>query len=396
MLKFRPKIEILALGAFKLTEIDYYELLKVERNADKETIKKSYRKMAMQYHPDRNPNNPEAEEKFKLVNEAYQVLSDDEKRSIYDRYGKAGLESSGFQGFGNRGFEDVFDDISSIFESVFGGGFGGGTRRTKKRDEKYSLDLGVDIVLSFKEAVYGCKKTIDFEYKTFCTECMGSGAKEGRKSVCSECEGRGQVFMRQGFMTFSQTCHVCKGEGYIIKEKCQKCKGSGFVLQKESIDIDIPEGVDSGNRIRVAGKGNADKNGSRGDLYLIIEVENDEHFVRHNDDIYLEMPVFFTQILLQESIKIPTLKGEVELKLPIDTKDKQQFRFSGEGVKNVHNGKYGNLIVQIKTTYPKSLNNEQKELIQKLHNSFGYESQPHHSLFDGIYDKIKDWFSLDK
>lgn len=380
-----------------MSEICYYELLQVSKSANKDEIKKAYRKLAMQYHPDRNPDNSEAEEQFKLVNEAYQVLSDEEKRSIYDRYGKAGLESSGFQGFGNRGFEDVFDDLSSIFESVFGGGFGGGSgRKSKKREEKYSLDLGVDVTLSFKEAVFGCKKTVDFEYKTFCKECGGSGAKDGKKSVCSECNGQGQVFIRQGFMTFSQTCHACKGEGYIIKEKCPSCKGGGFVLKKESVTIDIPEGVDSGNRIRVGGKGNAGKDGVRGDLYLIIEVQNDDHFVRHNDDIYLEMPVFFTQILLQESIKIPTLKGEVELKLPIDTKDKQQFRFSGEGVKNVHNGRCGNLMVQIKVMHPTSLSAEQRELIEKLHHSFGYESQPHKSLFDGIYDKVKEWFSLDK
>lgn len=379
-----------------MSEISYYELLQVSKNASKDEIKRAYRKLAMQYHPDRNPDNPEAEEKFKLINEAYQVLSDDEKRSIYDRYGKAGLESSGFQGFSNRGFEDVFDDLSSIFESVFGSGFSGGSRRTKRREEKYSLDLGVDITLSFKEAVFGCKKRIEFEYKTFCTECMGTGAKNGKKSVCPECNGQGQIFIRQVFMTFSQTCPVCKGEGYIIKERCQRCGGSGFVFKKESIDVDIPEGVDSGNRIRVAGKGNADKNGIRGDLYLIIKVENDEHFVRHNDDLYLEVPVFFTQILLQESIKIPTLKGEVELKLPIDTRDKQQFRFSGKGVRNVHSGRYGNLIVQIKVIYPTTLNTEQRELIERLHSSFGYESQPHKSLFDGIFNKIKEWFSLDK
>lgn len=379
-----------------MTELDYYEVLEVHKTADKETIKKSYRKLALKYHPDRNQDDSEAEEKFKLVNEAYQVLSDDEKRSIYDRYGKRGLESSGFQGFGNRGFEDAFDDLSSIFESVFGAGFGGfGSTKKRQSDEKYSLDLGVDVKLSFKEAVFGCKKSIDYEYKTFCKTCMGTGAKDGNKTLCPECQGQGQVFLRQGFMTFSQTCHTCGGTGHIIKEKCPKCKGSGFELKSETIEIDIPEGVDNGNRIRVAGKGNEGKDGRRGDLYLIVEVENDDHFVRHNDDIYLEVPVFFTQILLQESVKIPTLKGEVELKLPIDTKDKQQFRFTGEGVKNVHSGRYGNLIVQINALQPKSLNAEQRELVEKLHNTFGYESQPHKSVFDGIYDKVKGWFSID-
>ncbi|MFP4333171.1 MAG: molecular chaperone DnaJ [Campylobacterales bacterium] len=378
-----------------MTEIDYYELLEISKDSDSGEIKKAYRKMAMKYHPDRNPDNPEAEEKFKLINEAYQVLSDSEKRAIYDRYGKAGLESSGFEGFGARGFEDVFDDISSIFESVFGAGFGGGGSRRRRKEERYSLDLGVDIKLSFKDAVFGCKKEVEFEYKTFCEDCMGTGAKEGTKTTCSECGGQGQIFMRQGFMTFSQTCHVCGGEGSIIKEKCNTCKGEGYNLKKESVEIDIPEGVDSGNRIRVGGKGNVAKSGQRGDLYLIVEVENDEHFVRHNDDLYLEIPVFFTQILLEEKIKIPTLRGEVELKLPIDTKDKQQFRFSKEGVKNVHTGSYGNLIVQIKINSPKKLNSEQRELLEKLHSSFGYESEPHSGVFDGVYNKIKGWFSID-
>lgn len=384
------------MGVFKLTEVDYYELLELSKDCDSGDIKKAYRKMAMKYHPDRNPDDPEAEERFKLINEAYQVLSDNEKRAIYDRYGKSGLESSGFEGFGARGFEDVFDDISSIFESVFGAGFGGGGSRRRRRDEKYSLDLGVDIKLSFKDAVFGCSKEVEFEYKTFCEECMGTGAKDGAKTTCQDCGGQGQIFMRQGFMTFSQTCPTCHGEGSIIKEKCPVCRGEGFNLQKESVEIDIPEGVDSGNRIRVGGKGNVAKSGQRGDLYLIVEVENDEHFVRHNDDLYLEIPVFFTQILLEDKIKIPTLRGEVELKLPINTKDKQQFRFSKEGVKNVHTGGYGNLIAQMKINSPKKLNSEQRELLEKLHKSFGYESEPHNGVFDGVYDKIKNWFSLDK
>lgn len=378
-----------------MTDKDYYEILEIDKSANAGEIKKGYRKMAMKYHPDRNPDDKEAEENFKAVNEAYQVLSDPEKKALYDRYGKSGLQSSGFQGFSDRGFEDIFDDLGSIFDSVFGsGGFGQSFKQKRRSGQKYNLDQAVELKLSFRDAVFGCTKEIDVEYKSPCQPCKGTGAKDGNMQTCPECGGRGQVFMRQGFMTFSQTCPACQGTGHSAAEKCSTCSGAGYALEKETIEISIPEGVDTGNRIRVSGKGNIGPDRVRGDLYLVIDVENDEHFIRNNDDIYLEVPVFFTQIILGAEIKIPSLVGELNLTLPTNAKDKQQFTFRGEGVKNVHGGQKGNLIAQIKIVYPDKLNDEQRELTEKLHESFGYDSVPHEGVFENVFDKIKGWFSL--
>lgn len=377
-----------------MRDFEYYEVLGIDKSASADEIKKAYRKMAMKYHPDRNPDDPEAEELFKEVNEAYQVLSDNEKKSLYDRYGKAGLERSGYSGFSGRGFEDIFDDLGSIFDSVFGGGggFSSGKKR-KSSNEKYAVDMALELDLDFQEAVFGCKKEVKYDYKVPCEDCKGTGAKDGKLARCPDCEGRGQIFMRQGFMTFAQTCPKCHGSGESAAEVCTTCSGDGFKIKHETIEVNIPEGVDNGNRIRVNKKGNIGPSGVRGDLYLVVSVKNDEHFIRHNDDIYLEVPVFFTHIPLEETIKVPTLRGDVELKLPSDTRDKQQFIFKGEGVKNVHSGVKGNQVVQVKIVYPKKVNIEQRELLEKLHTSFGYDGTPHEGIFDSIYDKIKGWFN---
>ncbi len=376
-------------------EIDYYEVLEISRNADASEIKKAYRKLALKYHPDRNQGDKEAEEKFKLVNEAYQALSDPKKRSIYDRYGKSGLDSQGFSSYSNMNSEDIMDDLSSIFESVFGQGFGGfgGFGGSSRSQSKYPLDVETNITLEFNEAVFGIKKNIKFKYKKPCVICDGTGSKDKQTETCSNCGGRGQVYYRQGFMTFSQTCEVCHGSGQIIKNKCKNCNGQGYEEVEENVTVDIPEGIDDGNQIRVASKGNINKYGDRGDLYVRISVKEDEHFIRHNDDIYLEVPVFFTQAILGESIKIPTLRGKTELNLPIGAKDKQQFIFRGEGVKNIHTKRKGNLIAQISIIYPKKLNEKQRELLEELQDSFGYENTPHENKFEGVFEKIKKWFT---
>jgi len=375
-----------------LTEVDYYELLEVARDSDKGTIKKAYRKMAMKYHPDKNPDDTEAEEKFKAVNEAYQVLSDEEKRSIYDRYGKAGLEGHGQGG----GFSGGFDDLSSIFEEMFGGsgfgGFGGGSRRQRKT-YNYNLDIAIEVTIEFNEAIFGCKKDIEFKYKDACGDCKGTGAKNGKLNTCPHCDGQGQVHMRQGFMTFAQTCPHCNGTGQAVTSKCNTCNGTGYDEKKETFEVNIPEGVNDGNRIRVSNKGNIAPDGTRGDLYLQIKVNEDSHYVRHDDDIYLEVPIFFTQVALGATIKIPGLRGELELKVPAGTRDKEQFKFKNEGVKSVQGYGQGDLIVQIKINYPESLNSEQEELLEKLQESFGVESKPHESNFEGMFEKVKKWFS---
>jgi molecular chaperone DnaJ len=370
---------------------EYYDILGVSKDADKSQIKKAYRKLAMQYHPDKNPDDKEAEEKFKEINEAYEVLSDEEKRAMYDRYGKAGLEgggrSSGFSG-GFGGFEDIFETFFGE-ESPFGGS---GSRRKKNRD-KYGLDLGIEIELSFSEAVFGSTKDVEYEYKEPCKSCNATGAKDGKMETCGACGGSGQAVFRQGFMTFQQPCPQCNGTGESIKEKCDDCGGNGFHTKKEKVEITIPEGIDNNNRMRVAGRGNISKDGSRGDLYVTVFVADDEHFVRSGDNVYLEVPVFFTQVALGTSIKIPSLRGELELTIPMGTKDKEQFIFKGEGVANVQTRQKGHLIAQIKIEYPKSLNGEQRDLLQKLNESFGYESEPHKDILDTITDKIKGWFN---
>jgi len=376
-----------------MTEMDYYEILEVSRDCTGAELKKAYRKLALKYHPDRNPDDKEAEEKFKLINEAYQVLSDDEKRALYDRYGKAGLQGQGAGG----GFGDAsMDDIMDIFNSMFGGGggFGGGFGRSARRDpsQKYALDFEMELPLKFNEAVFGCEKKIDITYKTYCRDCSGTGAKDGKLTTCDYCGGQGQVMMRQGFMTFTQECPKCHGIGRKIEQKCHTCHGKGYETKEETVTIKIPAGVDTGNRLRVQGYGNEAKNGQRGDLYLTFYVEEDEHFVRNGNDVYIEVPVFFTQAILGETITIPALQGELELTLKQGTKDREQFVFEGEGVADVHSGRKGRLIAQVKMILPKKINDEQRQLLEQLQESYGVESKPHKSTFESAFERVKSWF----
>ncbi|QOR01665.1 MULTISPECIES: molecular chaperone DnaJ [unclassified Campylobacter] len=371
-------------------ELNYYEILEISQNSDKDTIKKAYRKMALKYHPDRNQGDKEAEEKFKLVNEAYEVLSNDEKRSIYDRYGKDGLkgQAGGFGGFG-----DI--DLGDIFSSFFGEGFGfGSSSQRREKKEKYPRDLKIATKITFKEAVFGCKKKIDFRYKTFCKSCNGSGSENGKEDICSYCGGKGQVGVRQGFMTLVQTCNHCHGNGKVIKDKCKTCHGNGYEEIKDQIELDIPEGIDNEMSLRVQNKANELPNSSqRGDLYIKIIVEDDERFIRHEDDIYTIVPVFFTQAALGKTIKISTIRGEADLKLPVGAKDKQKFELANEGVKNIHTGKLGSHIVQIDIKFPKNLNEEQKNLLLQLEKSFGIADEEAFIEQESLFDKIKSWFS---
>ncbi|MEA3491956.1 MAG: molecular chaperone DnaJ [Campylobacterota bacterium] len=374
-----------------MTEIDYYEILEVSRDCNGTELKKSYRKLAMKYHPDRNPDDKEAEDKFKQINEAYQALSDEDKRAIYDRYGKEGLDRQGGGGFGGG-----MDDMRDIFNSMFGGGggFGGGFGQTRRDpSQKYALDFEIEQPLEFHEAIFGCEKKIEITYKTPCSGCKGTGAKDGKLTTCDYCKGQGQVVMRQGPMTFAQTCPKCKGEGKKIVEKCESCHGKGYNSVDETITINIPAGVDSGNRLRVQGYGNEDRHGRRGDLYLTFYVEEDENFVRNGSDIYIEVPVFFTQAILGESITIPSLDGELQLDLKPGTKDKEHFVFEGEGVADVHGGRKGRLIAQVQLVLPKKLNDEQEDLLNRLQESFGVESTPHKSSLENAFDRVKGWFT---
>jgi len=371
-----------------MESMDYYEILQIRRDASNAEIKKAYRKLAIQYHPDKNPGDKEAEEKFKYINEAYEVLSNDEKRQIYDRYGKEGLERQG------AGFHaSSMDDIMDIFNSMFGGGFGGfGAQRSARSSARYPLDFEIELRLDFDEAVFGTRKEIPLTYKVPCDACSGTGAEEGQMHTCPTCGGQGQVVMRQGFMTFAQECPECHGAGQIAKQACRTCAGRGWQTREQTITLDIPAGVDTGNRLRVQGHGNEDSQGRRGDLYVTFFVEDDEHFIREGNDIYIEVPVFFTQCVLGETITIPSLRGELELNLKPGTRDREQFVFPGEGVADVHNGRKGRLIAQIKMILPKKLTTKQRELLNAVQEDFGIESRPHQGVFESTFKRVKKWF----
>ncbi len=375
-----------------MEDLSYYEILEVSQDADKTTIKKAYRKMAKKYHPDKNAGDEEAEQKFKLCNEAYQCLSDDSQRSVYDRYGKEGL--TGMGGGRSRSSSGGFEDLGSMFEEMFSGFGGGSSRHQNPADmDKYPLDMNIDMYLSFHEAIFGCEKEVEFSYKKPCKDCKGTGAKGGKLSTCKQCKGKGQVYIKQGFMTFSQTCPACNGVGSAPAEACKSCHGKGYEEVRETVTVKVPAGIDSDNRLRVSGKGNISKRGSRGDLYVTFTVKPDKHFQRNGNDVYISIPVFFTQAVAGDTLTIPSLTGELELKLDVGTKDKQHFTFRGEGIKDVHGHGTGNLIAQVDITYPKKLNSEQKELLQKLQDSFGIEeSKPHEGVLDSAIDKMKGWF----
>ncbi len=371
-----------------MEEFDYYEILDIHKTATGDEIKRAYRKMAMKYHPDKNQGDAEAENMFKRINEAYQVLSDESKRSLYDRYGKAGLQGGGSGGGGGFG---GFEDFADIFDSFFGGGGGGGGSRRRREN----LDIAVELHVEFLEAIFGCKKEVKYRYEKPCETCDGSGSKDGKRESCSMCGGKGQVFQRQGFMTFSQTCPQCGGTGSTIKDKCSKCRGTGKTQVDESFTLDIPEGIDDGNRLRVAGRGSIGASGSRGDLYVVVRVKEDPVFIRHEDDIYVEVPVFFTMAALGGKITIPTLRGEKEITIKPGIRDKEHIMIRNEGVANVHTGDKGNMIAQVKITYPQKMSDEQEGLLKKLHESFGQDAvnEPHKGAFEEVVDKIKKWFT---
>jgi len=373
-----------------MEELSFYEVLQVSRDATITEIKKAYRKLAIKYHPDKNPGDKEAEEKFKIINEAYAVLSDEEKRKIYDMYGKEGLQGqAGAGGFGGASMDDIMD----IFNSMFGDSFGFGSQRAQRRSStNYTLDIEQEISLEFSEAVFGVEKEITVSYLEPCNDCKGTGAKDGILATCHYCGGQGQVVMRQGFMTFAQECPKCHGSGKSSQESCKSCNGLGGIKKSEKVTISIPAGINVGNRLRVPGKGNIDTYGHRGDLYLHFDIEDDENFVRDGDDIYIEVPVFFTQLLLSDEIKVPSLEGELSIKLSPKVRDKEHFVFNNKGVPHVNSpSRRGRFIVQIKVQYPQKLTSEQKELVEKLNESFGIESKPHKSIFENTFERIKKW-----
>lgn len=370
---------------------DFYKLLGLDRNASDAEIKKSYRRLAMKYHPDRNKDDPaEAEAKFKQVKEAYEVLSDPKKRSAYDQFGHAGVDQSmggGRGGFGAESFSDVFGD-------VFGDIFGGGRSRSSVQR---GADLRYNLELTLEEAVAGTEAKIRVPVLVVCSECNGSGAKKGSSPIiCSTCHGHGQVRMQQGFFSVQQTCPTCRGTGKQIKDPCGKCYGQGRVQETKTLSVKVPAGVDTGDRIRLAGEGEAgERGGPAGDLYVQIQVKEHEIFTRDGANLYCEVPISFPTACLGGEIEVPTLNGKVMLKIPAETQTGKLFRLRGKGVKPVRGGVIGDLLCRVQIETPVHLTKEQKELVQQLGDSLSgggkHHSPQEHSWTDGVksfFDKL--------
>jgi molecular chaperone DnaJ len=362
---------------------DYYEVLGVSREAGGDEIKKAYRKLAMENHPDRNPGDHEAEERFKEAAEAYEVLRDREKRQIYDQFGHAGLEGSGFRGF--SGFDDIFSSFGDIFEDFFG--FGG--RRGRNRARQGS-SLRYDLELGLEEAFYGKEEEIVFNKWTGCDVCRGSGLKPGSEpQVCGTCQGQGQVIRSQGFFQISTTCPSCRGEGRIITDPCIECGGKGKIESERKITVKIPAGVDTGSQLRLRGEGEPGENGGPpGDLFVVIHVREHEFLKREGDHLYCEIPISFTQAALGETIKIPMLGEEKEqsVKIHSGAQPGEILSLSGKGMPSLRNGRRGDLFVKVIVKIPKKLTQKQRELLE----TFAATDRPKRAKKEKhFWDKLK-------
>jgi molecular chaperone DnaJ len=367
---------------------DYYEVLGVAKTASDDEIKKAYRKLAMKYHPDRNPDNPEAEEKFKEAAEAYEILSDSEKRSMYDRMGHNAFEG-GMGGGGGFGGGFSAEDIFSQFGDIFGGAFGGGGRQQQRA--RRGSDLRYVLELTLEEAVKGIKKTITFSAPAPCETCSGKGSQNPNDvETCKTCHGAGQVRMQQGFFSVQQTCSTCRGQGKIIKNPCKSCHGSGVADRQQTLEVTIPAGVDNGDRVRLSGKGEAIRDGQSGDLYVEVVVREHEIFQRDGADLYMDVPVSIADAALGKEIQIPTLDGRVSLKIPEGTQTGKLFRLRGKGVKPVRTSMQGDLLCRIVIETPVNLTSRQRELLQELQASLDGEdsksSPKKKSFFDRLFD----------
>ncbi len=339
----------------------YYDILGVARDASAEGIKKAYRKQAMKFHPDRNPGDQEAENKFKEAAEAYEVLSDAQKKQIYDTYGKEGLRSSGYSGPGSN--DDIFSHINDMFGDIFG--FGGRSRRRDPSAPVQGDDLRYDIQVTFMDAVHGINREVDITKKETCWTCDGSGSRPGHKpTTCPSCNGRGQVIRSQGFFQVSTTCPQCHGAGQIISEPCNDCHGEGLVNKSKTVSIRIPAGVDTGSRMRLTGEGEGGRRGGKsGDLYVIIHVDDHEHFQREGQLIFLQLPVPMVQAALGCEVDVPTINGTSKLKVPAGTQSGDRFTLRGEGVKNLRGSGKGDMLVEMQVKTPTKLSKQQKELL---------------------------------
>jgi molecular chaperone DnaJ len=366
-----------------MSKRDYYQVLDVARTASEADIKKSYRRLAMKFHPDRNPNDHEAEGKFKEAKEAYEVLCDQQKRAIYDQHGHEGLNARGGFGGGADAFSDIFGD-------VFGDIFGGGRRGAGGRQVYRGADLRYDLELELEQAVFGYSANVEFTTLGECELCKGSGAAPGSKTTtCETCNGAGQVRMQQGFFAVQQACPRCKGRGQMISQPCDPCLGQGRVRRKKTLAVKVPPGVDTGDRIRLAGEGEAGRNGGpTGDLYVEINVKEHAIFEREGSHLSCEVPVSFVTAALGGTVEVPTLEGNVSLKVPPETQSGRVFKLREKGVKPVRGGATGDLFCRIVIETPVNLNDEQRSLLQQFDRTMQGSAENHcpreRSWFDGV------------
>ena len=363
----------------------YYEVLGVERNASEDDLKKAFRRLAMKHHPDRNPDNKDCESQFKEAKEAYEVLGDAQKRALYDRHGHAAFES-GTGGRGGAGFADVGDIFGDIFSDIFGMGSGQGRQR-RGSDLRYVLELDLE------EAVFGVDRKIEVPTLVACDSCSGSGSADGKLSNCETCRGHGRVRMQNGIFSIQQTCPQCGGSGKKIANPCRACRGEARVRQDKTLSVKIPAGVDSGDRIRLSGEGEAGPAGApAGDLYVEVHVREHAIFQREQDDLYCEVPIRFSQAALGAELEVPTLGGEALIKIPAETQTGKLFRLRGKGVRNVRNGHVGDLVCRVVIETPVKLSKQQRDLLEQFEASFGDDTQAHTPRATSWLDGVKQFW----
>lgn len=364
----------------------YYEVLGVQRGASEEELKKAFRRLAMKHHPDRNPDNKDCEAQFKEAKEAYEILGDAQKRSLYDQHGHAAFEA-GRGGAG--GFHaDVGDIFGDIFSDIFGMGGGRGRGRARAgADLRYVLELDLE------EAVFGLDKQIDIPTLAACKSCDGSGSADGKTGTCATCHGHGRVRMQNGIFSIQQACPHCGGAGRVIVNRCKTCRGEGRVQQDKTLSVKIPAGVDSGDRIRLSGEGQAGPAGTpAGDLYVEVHVREHKIFQRDHDDLHCEVPIRFSQAALGANLKVPTLDGDAEIRIPAETQTGKSFRLRGKGVRNVRNGHVGDLICRVVVETPVKLDKRQRELLGEFESSFGEDGAAHTPRASSWLDGVKQFW----
>lgn len=368
-----------------MSKRDYYEVLGVSREADAADLKKAFRRLAMKYHPDRAPDDEQAESRFKEAREAYDVLSDANKRTAYDQFGHAGVSAGGAAGFGNAGFRDIFDEV---FGDIFGARAGGAERAMRGADLRYGLEINLE------EAVFGTTATIRIPAREACEPCGGSGAAPGSSpSSCPTCEGVGQVRMQQGFFSIQQTCPRCHGQGRIITSPCSSCAGQGWTREHKTLSVKIPAGVDTGDRVRLADEGEpGERGGPAGDLYVEVNVREHPIFTRDGTHLYCEVPISFVAATLGGDLEVPTLDGRVTLKVPAETQTGKLFRLRGKGVRSVRGGGVGDLVCRVAVETPVNLSRKQKELLQAFDDSIRASKKTHDPKASSWLDSVKRFF----